>query len=210
VPKTADEFTARFNAGDLTFALVDPPMLAQVRDAATLVASTTTEQDEVRRGLIVIPSESALQSVDELRGKSVCVATRSGLETFVSQMATLKSQGITGSELNFVVSADLSEATAINGLLGDECEAAFISESYMRSLDDNTLSSLKVLSYTARIPNSAVVAYWDTPQETIDKLKEALLKLTASSKELQPTGFSSFVEADQELYSKFLDAYSAE
>jgi len=211
IPKTDDELTTRFNSGDFAFALVDPSLLALISDSATLVVSTTTEQDEVRRGIIVISSESPIQNLEELKEKSICIVGRSGPETYTSQMATLRANGVFSSDLRFIIPDPPSEMSAIDSLLAAECEAAFVSESHMRTLDDDTLSKLKVLAYTARIPSGAVVvAHKNTPQESIDKFREALLKLDKGSKPLRSTGFDGFAEADQELYTKFLNAYNAE
>lgn len=204
VPKTSSEFATRFNSGDFAFAFVDPVILTKIAYSAKVVVSATTLQDEIKRGLIVIPSESDIQSLEDLKGKTVCIIGKNGLETYISQMATIRNNGISALDINFVVTQELSEDAVIKDLLAGKCDAAFVSESHFRTLDDATISQLKVLSYTARVPNWAVVAYKDTPQELSDKLKEALLSLKADSKVLKPTKFSGFKEAERELYTTFL------
>ncbi len=149
------------------------------------------------RGIVISRPDSNINSIDDLKGKTIMIVSDTSAGGYLSQKLTLKENGIDVDRdcTLTVAAANRQENVIISVSIGD-VDAGFIRESAIRKADQFIMpGSIRSVVGTAWLPNWAFSVNRDMPEEQKNDIRAAILKLNRESSTLQAMGLSSFKAA---------------
>lgn len=213
--------------GFYQFAIVSPIDYARLpeRDFFPVLAAPSDAQTRrTRFAFLVVPWNSPIQSVEELRGKLIAFGPAGNPITHKAALALLERAGINeidvGKELLPVPGAlrhvPIARALA-QSLLSGASAAGFIDNADWESLPEQSPNDtepsrrrLRVLARTASMPTSFIVASPKADPAMVDALRTALLAMHVKKPDvLRPLNAASFFEPTTDEISAALQVSAA-
>jgi phosphate/phosphite/phosphonate ABC transporter binding protein len=158
-------------------------------------------------GYIVVSRESGINSIEELRGKTIAFIDRTSASGYIYPLALFKSMGI-DPELFFSKVAFLgNHLIALDAVLNRKIDAATIYSGALKAAKGKgmNIDGLKIIAKTERIPWDAFAANSNVPQQLVDRLTTALLALDSQTDKGKIIlggllGINGFVHAEDKDY----------
>lgn len=164
-------FAARTEAGEYDIVFTAPHLarLAQTRHGYKVVARTLHEV----QGVFLVPKDSPLRSIEDLRGKRVMIAEPKSV-VFMLGKETLSRHGlILGRDVTWVEAR--AHNNAMFGPLRGEADAAVTGIMLWKSVYLERNKELREIDVTERVPGFVVLASSRMPADLVGKLREALI-----------------------------------
>jgi len=173
--------------------------LVKTRRARPLVKMVQPDGGTSYRGVIIARQDSGIDTVEDLRGKTVVAASRIAVGGFLAQTVVCRQHGIDLDKDLHLSLVDTQDAV-INAVYQGKAEVGFVREDALPPVKESIdLSRLSIVSYTDYYPTWCVAAFADTPAEVARKIARALLNLDIEDPEhrgiLEAAGVAGFQEA---------------
>ncbi|MBI3892335.1 MAG: phosphate/phosphite/phosphonate ABC transporter substrate-binding protein [Candidatus Wallbacteria bacterium] len=162
------------------FAWLSPQTYVELRPATGCVPLVQQLQGghSSYRGLLVVGSDSAIDSIDALKGKRLALADHSSTSGYAYPMAFFRSRGKEPGQWFSRVEYSGSHEGALMSVLRGLADAAAVEEPVLERLKGKIhAGGAKVLAVTGEIPNGLIVAQKDVPAELRDAVTTALLEM---------------------------------
>jgi len=205
------------NWGFYDFALVTPAAYAELngRERFEILASSVDESGRAARpALLVVAADSPIQSVADLRGKSVAFGPLGDSRTHHAAVVLLQEHGLKKTDLSlsllplpgslrhFPKMRDVA-LSVING----SSDAGFIDQAAFEELpetadveDEPARSRLRVIAQTMALPDKIVVCSPKTDRSTVGAVADFLLSVAETQPEvLRPLLLSAYQKPAAEL-----------
>jgi phosphonate transport system substrate-binding protein len=156
------------------------------------------------RGIILVRGDSGIETCEELRGRTIAIASRRACGGYLTARAKCVEMGMDPERDAFMIMAPTQDE-ALRQVYEKRAAAAFVREDILASMRERVdVYALRVLAYTDYIPTWCFAAFRDTDPEVARKLREALLGLDRTDAEdaeaLAKAGLAGFVPAEDSDY----------
>ena len=136
------------------------------------------------RGIIYVRADSGINTLKDLRGKSIAFNDRTSTSGYLYPAGMLMRAGVDPTK--DVKPANISGTSGVLAVLNHQADAgagyegvidrAFTDET-TKKLDTAKAKQLKIIAYTEQIPNGMVVARGNLDPKTLDALRQALVSV---------------------------------
>jgi phosphonate transport system substrate-binding protein len=203
-----DEYTKRLQSGKIEIGYENPYIYTLVSETHEVLAMTVKGRDGDKfRGIIIAKKGSSIRDVDDLRGKSVMIVSRTAAGGYLSQKLALMERGIDlDKDCEVLEAVDNKQENVIISVFIGDADAGFIRESALNQIETLTnsfvpSSQIEVINRSAWLPNWALSVNRSLPQERKDSIQKALLSLDKDSPVLQGLQIDSFRRATDQEYN---------
>jgi len=154
------------------------------------------------RACIVVPANSPIKTLEDLRGKRVAFVSQSSTSGYLMPLAALRKQGIEP-ERDFaaVLFGNTHEQT--QALLGKQADAIATnlgSYTYWKAEDKSAAKNSRIIWQSEPFPHSPVLVSETLPPELVDKLKEAFLTTPEGIQDLMGAETAGYTLVEAEDY----------
>ncbi|MCX5866233.1 MAG: phosphate/phosphite/phosphonate ABC transporter substrate-binding protein [Proteobacteria bacterium] len=210
-PSSADAFAKMVKAEKVAFSFQNPylyALLAEKEKAVPILKTVSLDGRTDFRGLVVAPENSPIQTVADLRGKTILATSRYNVGGFIAQWVMLKGQGLDPEKELGYKFGDAQEKI-LEKVADGATEIGFIREDVLEAMKNarGQMPKVKILAATPYYPNHNIVAYPGTDPELILKVKDALQKLNSQNPDqafiLQRLRISGFAPTSASDYADF-------
>jgi ABC-type phosphate/phosphonate transport system substrate-binding protein len=205
------------NTGFFHLALISPLEYARLPqpERFTVVAVPADERGQVARpAVLVVAADSAIQSVEDLRGKTVAFGPANDSRTHAAALELLAQHGLKPGDLSLellplpgslkhmpnmrAVAQSVMHASSDAGFIDAAAWEAF--PELAEREDDPARGRLRVIAKTSAVPEQLVVGSPKLDQAVMEKVRAALLALERAHPEaLRPLHVSSYQVPTDEL-----------
>ena len=180
IPKDFEDFFATIERGEADFSYSNPYIYIQLANRGLLKAFANTvlkESGDIFRGIIITHADSAIQTLEDLKGKKVMVVSFRSAAGFLAQKLFLAESGI-----DVYRDLDLTEGKrqeeVILNVYRKTADAGFVRESALDVLrEEIDLGRIRVLARTPYIPNWPFAATKRADKELTQLVQESLTDL---------------------------------
>jgi ABC-type phosphate/phosphonate transport system substrate-binding protein len=211
------QIRAKLDMGQMDFALVsamDYPEIAAHTDCRIVAAPLSRNMSPQKRGLIVVPRDSEVQALAQLKGKRFAFGPRNDPILHMAAADALIRAGVDIKDLTKEIlppyGFHLNSHEAAKAVLYEGVDAAIvIEEEYASWPEENTKlfetalprKLFRVLAETEPVPNGPFIAGAKTEPKMLQQVQKFLLTKAADHADLcQALGIGGFVQAGPELY----------
>ncbi len=180
VPKDFEDFFDIVRRGEVEFSYSNPYIYIQLADGGHLRAFATTvmqSSGDIFRGIIITRQDSAIRTLDDLKGKDVMVVSFKSAGGFLAQKLFLQEHGID-------VYRDLRlregkrQEEVILSVYRKNAEAGFVRESALDVLKEEIdLGRIRILATTQYIANWPFAATRSADGKIVELVRKGLLEL---------------------------------
>lgn len=199
IPQDFSEHISLVRKGDVLLSYQNAVVYAKVSGEVTPLAIASQGKDKTRfRGLIIVRSDSGINSIADLRGKSVSVVSMTSAGGYISQREFLSQNGIKV-EFDMIPSeaADNKQENVIFDVFSKKSDVGFIQENALHRVDKVIdPSKIKVLVQTSWLPNWIFAVHNSVAPELAAKIQAALINLPPSDPILKAADLDGFVKPD--------------
>lgn len=169
--------------GDVAFAAVGTVSYLQAHDlcdARILVRGRNGDGNDTYRSAIVVPADSPLQSVADLRQHTFVFGAPNSTQGHLIPRLMLQEAGVTLDDLRAYSFSGSHTATA-NAVTSGRYEAGALQDTLAKELARRGL--IRVLAYSDSYPASGIVAGPGVPEKTMTLIQQALLTLDPAGRD---------------------------
>jgi phosphonate transport system substrate-binding protein len=200
MPENFADHIAQARKGQVLLTYQNPVVYAKISNEVTPLAIASKGKDKTRfRGIIIVRTDSGINSVTDLRGKSVSVVSMTSAGGYISQRHFLSQLGI-NVENDMIPSEaeDNKQENVIFDVFSKKSDAGFIRESALHRVDKVIdPSKIKVLAETSWLPNWVFAAHKSVSPQLAEKVQAALIGLSADDPVLKAAQLDGFVMPDK-------------
>jgi phosphonate transport system substrate-binding protein len=204
VISTFDQYQQQILGGAVNIGFENPYIYVLTSREHDVIALAEKKGSGARfRGVIITRADSPLQSMQDLRGKTVSIVGYTSAGGFLSQKLSLSEGGIdVVKSCRLIEAANNKQENVILSVYTGDVDAGFIRESALHRADGFVpATALKVLSETAWLPNWAVSVSKTMPSADREKITRAILALDPSSPVSLTLKINRFLPAVDDDYS---------
>ncbi|ACV67397.1 phosphonate ABC transporter, periplasmic phosphonate-binding protein [Desulfohalobium retbaense DSM 5692] len=183
IPRDFEEFVSIVSNGEVDFAYQNPYvylLLGQRGKLQSLVTTISPEPETSReefRGVILVRKDSAISSLEDLKGKDIMIVSRRSAGGYRFQKILLRQHGIDIAREARLEEGKKHEEVVLSVYRG-EADAGFVREAALQVAKDIVdTSDLRVLATTEYYPNWPFAAYTETDADLVAKVRSALLAI---------------------------------
>ncbi len=201
IPRDFEDFFETVRRADVHFSYSNPYIYIQLADQGYARAFATTimqTSGDIFRGVIITHKNSALSSLEVLRGKDVMVVSFKSAGGFLAQRLYLAEHGIDVFTDMKLREGKRQEEVILN-VYRRTADAGFVRESALDVLrEEIDLSRIKILATTPYIVNWPFAASQKTDDRLMAVMRDALLSVddAAVLEAAQVTGFRAATDRD--------------
>ncbi len=200
-----DSFVERTRLGQYDLIITAPHLgrLAETRDGYKRLAMT----GHTVQGIFLTRKDSAIQKVEDLRGKSVMIAQRTSIIYQMSEQL-LREKGLVPGETVTIIETR-THNNAMHAPLRGEADASVTGTLLWRVLGDEQKDQMRVIGTTDEAPGFLVMANKRLPKQDVESIKNILLdyhNVAGSESYFSATGYKSFQKIDDKVMKR-LDPY---
>lgn len=206
---TQTNYLSAIEGARADIAFLNPLLYLQVRKtkgAYPLARVLNQGGTDRYRGAIIARDDSAIRSLDQLRGCIAMTSSKKGVSGYLGQYKLLKEHGIDPDrDLTVVVAKTQDEV--VRAVFEARAKVGFVREDALSAapLPGVDPSRMHVIAYTDYFPNWCFVAFSGTDPAVAKAIKEALLGLDPANPShariLRQAGAAGFVEASPTDYT---------
>jgi phosphonate transport system substrate-binding protein len=197
------DYESSINQGAIDIGYENPMVYVKVSQTQEVVAMAIKGEDGDRfRGIIITRPDSGIQSLADLRGKTVMIVGETSAGGYLSQKLSLLEAGIDISELVVQTAAGNHQENVIISVAVGDVDAGFIRESAFHMADKYIMpGSVKTIAETAWLPNWALSVRRDLEEEYKEQIRKAVTGLKENHPVLNAMGLKGFRVASDEEYN---------
>jgi len=202
--KNNTDYETAMKKGEVEIGYQNPIMYNNVSELHEVVAvGVSAEGGDKYRGLIIIPSDSPIDRIADLKGETVMIVGKNTVGGYLSPRLSLLNAGIdTDRDINLLTAADNKQENVIIAVSIGDVSAGFIRESALHTADGFIKpGSVKILTECAWLPGWAISLKKSLPPAEKQKIKELLTRIPENSPALSTMGLKGFKAADDSLYA---------
>ena len=179
-------------------------ILHKTRDAYPLVKTVGFDGMDKYRGIIITHKDNGIETINDLKGKEVAIASRRALGGYLGQAHLCRENGIDVEKELSIVLMQTQDDVILN-VYRQKVDAGFVSEDALPEVKEKIdLGEIKIVEHTDYFPTWCVAAFRNTKPEVAEKIKKALLKLDSEIPQqrniLEAMGGIGFTEANDSDY----------
>lgn len=156
--------------------VVTPPHFARLAQRETGYLPLMVYTQELR-GIIVVPRNSGVWNMEQLRGKRIATPNRLALVTMMGQQL-FKDHRLNLDEVHLVEMP--SHNTAVLAVQSGEVDAALTERVALMQMPEALRDSVRVIAQTAPVPHVMILAHPRLGRLRIEAIKRALLSFSES------------------------------
>jgi len=180
VPKDFEDFFDIVKRGEVEFSYSNPYIYIQLADGGHLRALTTTivpTSGDIFRGIIITHQDSAIRTLDDLKGRDVMVVSYKSAGGFLAQQLFLQENGINVFKDLKLREGKRQEEVILN-VYRKSADAGFVRESALEVLKEEIdLSRIRIIAKTAYIANWPFAATRSAPEQLTALVRKSLLEI---------------------------------
>jgi phosphate/phosphite/phosphonate ABC transporter binding protein len=181
IPKDFEDFFDTVERGEVQFTYSNPYIYIQLADKGFLSAFANTiieDSGDIFRGIIITHQDSAIRSLQDLRGKRVMAVSYKSAGGFLAQKLLLKENGIDVSSDLRLTEGKRQEEVILN-VYRKNVDAGFVRESALDVLKEEIdLNKIRIIARTPYIANWPFAASRNTDRKIVEAVRKSLLDLT--------------------------------
>lgn len=205
------DYEKRLSRGEIAIGFENPIVYVDVTPRHQVVAAAKELGEARFRGIVVVPSDSAIKELKDLRGKRVMMTGKTSAGGYLSQKLSLMQAGIGIKELKLETAADNRQENVMIAVSVGDVDAGFVRESSFHVADKYIApGSVKRVIDTEWVPPWAFSVDTKLPEEVRAKLTAAVLKLQPGSPVLKALEVDQFIPAQDGEYDPIRRALSDE
>jgi phosphonate transport system substrate-binding protein len=195
------DYEKRLNRGEIAIGFGNPIVYVDTSAKHQVVAAAKELGEDRFRGIVVVPPDSPIKELKDLRGKHVMITGKTSAGGFLSQKLSLMQAGIPLSDLKLETAADNRQENVVIAVSIGDVDAGFVRESSFHVADKYIApGSVKKLVETEWVPAWAFSVDNKVPEDTKAKIAAAVLKLPPGSPVLKALEIDQFVPAKDSDY----------
>ena len=180
IPRDFEDFFETIKRGQAEFSYSNPYIYIQLADGGHLTAFATTvmqSSGDIFRGIIITHRDSAIRTLDDLRGKDVMVVSYKSAGGFLAQKLYLHENGIDVFKDLRLREGKRQEEVILN-VYRKTADAGFVRESALEVLKEEIdLGRIRILATTPYIANWPFAAAKSTDEKMTLLVRKSLLEL---------------------------------
>ena len=180
VPKDFEDFFDIVRRGEVEFSYSNPYIYIQLADGGHLRALTTTivpASGDIFRGIIITHQDSAIRTLDDLKGRDIMVVSYKSAGGFLAQQLFLQENGIDVFKDLRLREGKRQEEVILN-VYRKTADAGFVRESALEVLKEEIdLGRIRIVAKTAYIANWPFAATKSAPEQLTTLVRKSLLEL---------------------------------
>ncbi len=148
--------------------------------ARIIVRGRNPEGQDTYRAAIVVPVNSSIRNLQDLRGRSFAFGSPNSTQGHLIPRLMLQQAGISLQDLRSYAFHD-SHASTANAVIGGRYDAGGLQDTLALTLARRGL--VRILAMSDPYPSSGIVAAPDVPSRTVEIVREALLALDPAGRD---------------------------
>ena len=201
----SEEYEALAEKGKIQLSYQNPVSWTNISDSHEVIARAVGKDGSHEyRGVIIVPSESSILSITELKDKTIMIVGKNSGGGYLSQKLTLMSFGIDAErDMKLVKAADGKHENVVISVSIGDVDAGFVRESAL--IDSGSYirpGSIKVLKRCQSLPGWAFSVSRKMPEKDKQIIKKALMNIPEEHPVLKALGIRKFVSAQDNDYKK--------
>jgi phosphonate transport system substrate-binding protein len=207
------QYEKQLRNGSIEMGYENPYIYTLVSEMHEVVAMAVKGKDQDKfRGIIIARKDAGLQSLEDLRGKTISIVGYTSAGGYLSQKLSLMEAGIdVEKECKIVEAVENKQENVILSVYTSDVDAGFIRESAQNQVDKYIASSqLIVVSTCAWLPNWAFSVKRTLPVNLKNQIKIALLDLKPNHPVMKALKIELFRSADDGEYNSIRRASGLE
>ncbi len=199
MPKNFSDHIDMVRKGKVLLSYQNPVVYAKVAANVKPVAIASKGSDGTRfRGIIIVRTDSGINKIEDLKGKSVSVVSLQSAGGYISQKDFLAKNDISV-EIDMIASetSENKQENVIFDVYSKKTDVGFIRESALHRVDKMIEpGKIKVLAETSWLPNWVFSVHESVPDSLAKQIQDALISLSASGRVLEAAQLDGFVKPD--------------
>jgi ABC-type phosphate/phosphonate transport system substrate-binding protein len=211
-PESEKELIRLFRKGNADFALNSPHAFATLNDVInprSLLKALGPDGSAEETGFLVVRKDSGLESIHDLRGKSVIMGMECSAGRWRCARKMFEQHGIDiERDLASYKDGGCCEDISFN-VFFRAADAGLVCQHYFeeqKRLGNKHIEALRVIARSPPAPTPFFAAHTKTPESVIDKVRESLMAINSDDPSynslVRVTEISGFVSATPEEYMK--------
>jgi phosphonate transport system substrate-binding protein len=205
MPKNFSNHIDMVRKGTALLSYQNPVVFAKVSGQVEPLAIASKGKNKTRfRGIIIVRSDSGINTIADLKGKSVSVVSLQSAGGYISQKDFLAKNGISV-EIDMIASeaADNKQENVIFNVYSKKTDAGFIRESALHRVDKVIEpDQIKVLTETSWLPNWVFSVHKSVPADVAVQIQNVLLGLSTGGRVLEAAKLEGFMAPDPQALIK--------
>ena len=215
IPKDFEEYVSLVEDGGVDFAYQNPYvylLLDRRTELRPLALTVSPEPEKPRasfRGAIIIRKDSAIDRLEDLKGKRILVVSNKSAGGYWFEKLLLRQKGIEIDQEATIAEGKRHEEVIL-GVYRGRADAGFVREAALTVARDIVdMSSLEVLAYTPYYPNWPFAAMPQVEAGLAEDVQRALIEVPGGHM-FKRARISGFTKADQESLKRLEDKVAFE
>lgn len=165
-------YVDRTQAGEYDV-VVTPPHMARLaqREAGYIPLTIFTRE---LRGVVVVAKTSAIQTVQDLKGKRIATPNKVALVAIMGSQL-LRDKGL-GNDVNTLIRDVGSHSNAVLAVQRKEAEAAITEYVALQQMPEDLRNSVRIIAQTQRLPHVMFLAHPRLGQAGVEQVRNLLLR----------------------------------
>jgi phosphonate transport system substrate-binding protein len=195
------DYEKRLNRGEVAIGFGNPIVYVDTSSKHQVVAAAKELGEDRFRGIVIVPRNSSIKGLEDLRGKRVMITGKTSAGGFLSQKLSLMQAGIPLTDLKLETAADNRQENVVIAVSIGDVDAGFVRESSLHVADKYIApGSIKKAVETEWVPAWAFSVDNKVPEDIKAKIAAAVLKLPPGSPVLKALEIDQFVPAKDSDY----------
>ncbi len=203
VSRDFDEYSSRLRRGDILIGYENPYIYTLVSNEHEVLAKAVKGRSGDKfRGIIITRTDSEIVDIDDLRGKTISIVSKTSAGGFLSQQATLQKAGFDlNHDMVLVEALDNKQENVLLAVYYGDVDAGFIRESALHVADSYLApSQIKVIKRTEWLPNWALSINKKAPADIKASIRNAVLRLEEGNSVLKALKIKRFEKVQDSDY----------
>ena len=208
IPKNFDAYAKQAIAGDFDIGFANPNIYIDIKKAVPQVEPLAAVSGKLK-GVFIVPAESPIKSIKELRGKKISFVDTGSAAGYVAQMLELKKVGIEKKDITITFAGKPPKVA--EAVRDGKADAGGMPTGVFKKL--SYASMMRVIGNTVDLPHWPVHTTKKTDKDIASKVKAAVLKLKPMSADadraLKDANLAGFVPTADKDYEPMREAAKA-
>ena len=201
IPDNFSDHINKVRKGYVLLSYQNPVVYIRVSKEVRPLAIASKGKDKTRfRGIIIVRTDSGINSIKDLKGKSVSVVSMQSAGAFISQKDFLKKKAIdVNVDMKPSEASENKQENVILSVFEKKVDVGFIRESALHRVDKAiNPKKIKVLTKTSWLPNWVFAIHKSVKPHIAQKIQNVLIDLPSDSPVLKAAKLDGFVKPDQQ------------
>ncbi|RLB04760.1 MAG: hypothetical protein DRG50_08340 [Deltaproteobacteria bacterium] len=201
IPRTFRHHIKLVKKAEVDFSYQNPYVFLEVWKYSFPLTLTEKGKGEIEfRGVIITRQDSGINKIEDLKGKRVSIVSSYSAGGFIAQKTLLREMGMdVYTNLSIIETKDNRQENVIFDVILKKADAGFVAEETLErieskgALSPGKMKELKVIAYTAGIPNWVFSANKKLPIYIHKKVQKILLNIPPGHPVLKAAKIRRFI-----------------